>query len=71
MTLQEANHLGSGDRLVVMDAGLNRHGVGAEDGSGVYVSQFESQKNGRMVIVRLDIGETYGFRLDEVELLGP
>ena len=70
MNLEQANRLGSGDRLRVGTAGLERHGLGGDRKDGTYVSQFESPKNGRMVVVRLEGDAVYGFRLDEVELLG-
>jgi hypothetical protein len=70
MKLEQANYLGSGDRLEVLAAGLERHGVDTANPVGTYMSQFESPKNGRLIIVRIDNGDTYGFRLDEVELLG-
>ena len=67
---QQANHLGAGDRLRISPDGLERHGIDAENRAGTYVSQFESPKDGRLVIVRLDGGGTFGFRLDEVQLRG-
>jgi hypothetical protein len=70
MKLEQANYLGAGDRLRVLAPGLERHGLDTPDPVGTYVSQFESPKLGRLVIVRLDSGETFGFPLDEVELLG-
>jgi hypothetical protein len=70
MKLEQANYLGSGDRLRVLPEGLERHGIQTQNPVGSYVSQFESPKLGRLVVVRLDEGETRGFRLDEVELLG-
>lgn len=70
MNLQQANYLGSGDRLKILPEGLERHGIRPENPVGTYVSQFDSPKLGRLVVVRLDEGETRGFRLDEVELLG-
>lgn len=70
MTLEEANYLGSGARLKVLPEGLERHGIDAQNPVGTYVSQFDSPRHGRMVVVRLDEGETRGFRLAEVDLLG-
>lgn len=70
MKLQQANYLGSGDRLEILAAGLERHDIGTADAVGAYVSQFESPKRGRLIIVRVDNGEAYGFQLDEVKLLG-
>jgi hypothetical protein len=70
MKLEQANYLGSGDRLEILAAGLERHGIDTEAAVGTYVSQFESPKRGRLIIVRIDNAETYGFQLDEVELLG-
>ena len=70
MDVEQANYLGSGDRLKILPAGLERHGIHSNNPVGTYISQFESPKNGRLVIVRLDDGNTRGFRLDEVELLG-
>lgn len=70
MTLAEANYLGSGTRLKVLSEGLERHGIGSRNPIGTYVSQFDSPKLGRLVVVRLDEGEMRGFRLAEVELLG-
>ena len=70
MKLEQANYLGSGDRLKILAEGLQRHRVDTDNPVGTYVSQFESPKLGRLVIVHIDNDETYGFRLDEVELLG-
>ena len=70
MKLEHANYLGSGDRLEILAAGLERHGIDSAGPVGTYVSQFESPRRGRLIIVRIDDGETYGFQLDEVELLG-
>lgn len=70
MTLDEANHLGSGARLKVLPEGLERHGIPSQNPVGTYVAQFDSPKLGRLVVVRLDQGETRGFQLAEVELLG-
>lgn len=70
MKLEQANYLGSGDRLKVLPDGLERHGIVSQAPIGTYVSQFDSPKLGRLVVVRLDGGETRGFALDEVELLG-
>jgi hypothetical protein len=69
MKREQANYLGSGDRLRVLPAGLERHALENDNPVGTYVSQFDSPKLGRLVLVRLDSGETRGFRLDEVELL--
>jgi hypothetical protein len=69
MKLEQANYLGSGDRLRVLPDGLARHDIESENPVGTYVSQFESPKRGRLVVVRLDDGRTFGFQLDEVELL--
>ncbi len=70
MNTDQANYLGSGDRLKVLASGLERHGIESDNPVGTYVSQFESPKRGRLVVVRLDGGQTLGFQLDEVELLG-
>jgi hypothetical protein len=70
MNLEQANYLGSGDRLQVLPEGLRRHGIETRNPVGTYVSQFDSPKHGRLVVVRLDEGETRGFKLDEVEILG-
>jgi hypothetical protein len=70
MKREQANDLGSGDRLRVLPAGLERHAIASAEPVGTYVSQFDSPRHGRLVVVRLDGGETCGFRLDEVELLG-
>ena len=69
MNVEQANYLGSGDRVKVLADGLERHGVETDNPVGTYVSQFESPKRGRLVVVRLDNGQTLGFQLDEVELL--
>ena len=69
MKNEQANYLGSGDRLRVLATGLERHQLETDNPVGTYVSQFDSPKQGRLVVVRLDDGPTYGFRLDEVELL--
>lgn len=69
MKLEQANYLESGDRLEVLPGGLERHHVETDNPVGTYVSQFESPKLGRLVVARLDSGQTFGFRLDEVELL--
>ena len=70
MKLAQANYLGSGDRLEILAAGLERHDIDTTNPVGTYVSQFESPKRGRLIIVRIDNDETWGFQLDEVELLG-
>lgn len=70
MKLEQANYLGSGDRLEILAAGLERQGIRSANPVGTYVSQFESPQRGRLIIVRIDNAETYGFQLDEVELLG-
>lgn len=69
MTTEQANYLGSGDRLRVLTDGLARHRVETDNPVGTYVSQFDSPNHGRLVVVQLDDGPTFGFRLDEVELL--
>ena len=69
MTIEEANYLTSGDRLRVSTGGLARHGVESGSGDGTYVSQFESPNQGRLVVVNLQDRGSYGFRLDELELL--
>jgi len=69
MTPEQANHLGSDARLKILPAGLERHEIRTENPVGTYVSQFQSPKLGRLVVVRLDDGETRGFCLEEVELL--
>ena len=69
MNLEQANYLGSGDRLRVLPDGITRHDVETDNPVGTYVSQFESPKRGRLIVVRLDDGPTLGFQLDEVELL--
>jgi hypothetical protein len=69
MNVEQANYLGSGDRVRVLPDGLDRHDVQTDNPVGTYVSQFESPKRGRLVVVRLDNGQTLGFQLDEVELL--
>jgi len=69
MNTEQANYLGSGARLRVLAGGLERHGVETANPAGTYVSQFDSPSQGRLVVVRLDDGPTFGFRLDEVELL--
>ncbi len=70
MKLEQANYLGSGDRLEILAAGRERQDIDTANPVGTYVSQFESPKRGRLIIVRIDNGKTYGFQLDEVELLG-
>ena len=70
MNNQQANYLGSGARLKISSEGLERHGIDTDNPVGTYVSQFESPKMGRLVIVHLDNGENYGFQLGEIELLG-
>ncbi len=69
MNVEQANYLGSGDRLKVLPDGLARHDLETDNPVGTYVSQFESPGRGRLVVVRLDDGRTLGFQLDEVELL--
>ena len=70
MTLEQANYLGSGARLKILPAGLERHDIETSNPVGTYVSQFESPKRGRLLVVRLDSGAMRGFQLEEVELLG-
>ena len=69
MTLEQANYLTSGVRMLVSDDGLARHGLSSEWTRGTYVSQFESPVHGRMVVVDLDDDGAYGFRLGEIEPL--
>lgn len=69
MNIEQANYLGSGDRLRVLAEGIERHTIATDSPVGTYVSQFDSPKRGRLVVVRLDDGQTLGFQLDEVELL--
>ena len=69
MNVEQANYLGSGDRVKVLAEGLERHHVATDNPVGTYVSQFDSPKRGRLVVIRLDDGQTLGFQLDEVELL--
>jgi len=69
MTVEEANYLGPGDALRVSVEGLVRHGLDERSVQGSYVSQFESPKKGRLVIVRLPDTRAYGFQLDELEIV--
>jgi len=69
MTLEQANFLTSGLRMLVSENGLARHGLSSEWTRGTYVSQFESPVHGRMVIVNLDDDGAFGFRLREIDLL--
>ncbi len=68
MTVEEANYLGPGDAVRVSVEGLQRHGLEGRSVQGNYVSQFESPKNGRLIIIRLPDTRAYGFRLDELEI---
>lgn len=69
MTVEEANYLGPGDELRISAEGLERHGLEGRGAAGAYVSQFDSPKNGRLVIVRLADQGSYGFRLEELEIV--
>jgi hypothetical protein len=69
MTVEEANYLGPGDALRVNAEGLHRHGLEGRSAQGSYVSQFESPKNGRLIVVRLPDTRAFGFRLDELEIV--
>ena len=69
MTLEQANYLTSGLRMLVSENGLARHGLSSEWTRGTYVSQFESPSHGRMVIVNLDDDGAFGFHLGEIDLL--
>jgi hypothetical protein len=69
MTLEQANYLTSGLRMLVTDDGLARHGLSSEWTRGTYVSQFDSPVHGRMVIVDLDDDGAFGFHLGEIDLL--
>ncbi len=69
MTVEEANYLSTGDRLHVNGDGLSRHDLQGKAADGTYVSQFESPKLGRLVVVKLRQGGAFGFRLDELEVL--
>jgi len=69
MTLEQANYLTSGLRMLVSENGLARHGLSSEWTRGTYVSQFESPSHGRMVIVNLDDDGAFGFHLGEIGLL--
>jgi len=69
MTVEEANYLGPGDALRVSIEGLVRHGLEGRSVQGSYVSQFESPKKGRLIIVRLPDTRAYGFCLDELEIV--
>ena len=69
MTLEQANYLTSGLRILVSECGLTRHRLSSEWTRGTYVSQFESPVHGRMVIVNLDDDGAFGFQLEEIELL--
>ena len=69
MTAEEANYLGPGDELRISAEGLQRHDLEGRGAAGAYVSQFDSPKNGRLVIVRLAGQGSYGFRLDELEVV--
>ena len=71
MTIEEANYLSAGDRLRVSSRGLSRHDAQEASGEGSYVSQFESPGQGRLVVVKLESGGTFGFRLDELEVVRP
>lgn len=69
MTLEQANYLTSGLRILVSEGGLTRHRLSSESTRGTYVSQFESPVHGRMIIVNLDDDGAFGFQLEEIELL--
>jgi hypothetical protein len=69
MTLEQANYLTGGLRMLVSEDGLARHGLSSEWTRGTYVSQFESPAHGRMVIVNLDDDGAFGFQLGEIDLL--
>ena len=69
MTLEQANYLTSGLRMLVSEDGLARHSLSSEWTRGTYVSQFESPVHGRMVIVNLDDDGAFGFHLGEIDLL--
>lgn len=69
MTVEEANYLGPGDALRVSAEGLQRHGLDGRSVQGSYVSQFESPKQGRLVVVRLPDTRAFGFRLEELEIV--
>ncbi len=69
MTVEEANYLSTGDRLRVNADGLSRHQLQGKAADGTYVSQFESPKQGRLVVVSLRAGGAFGFRLDELDVL--
>jgi hypothetical protein len=69
MTLEQANYLTSGLRMLVTEDGLARHGLSSEWTRGTYVSQFDSPVHGRMVIVDLDDDGAFGFHLGEIDLL--
>ncbi len=69
MTVEEANYLSTGDRLRVSAGGLSRHHLQGKAADGTYVSQFESPKQGRLVVVKLRDGGAFGFRLDELEVV--
>jgi len=69
MTLEQANYLTSGLRMLVSENGLARHGLSSEWTRGTYVSQFESPSHGRMVIVNLDDDGAFGFHLGEIDVL--
>jgi len=68
MTLEQANYMTSGLRMLVSEDGLARHNLSSGWTRGTYVSQFESPVHGRMVIVNLDDDGAYGFHLGEIEL---
>lgn len=66
---RQANLLEGGDRLRVRREGLLRHDLHEETEAleGTYVSQFDSPRHGRLVVVHLPGRGNYGFRLDELE----
>lgn len=68
MNRDQANRIGPGTRLRILQGGLERHGLSPDRRRGTYVSQFVSPVHGRMLIVRLD-DASYGFRLDELEIV--
>ena len=70
MTLEEANYLSPGTRLRVLRGGMERHRLEPAESEGIYVSQLESPVHGRLVVVNFTDQGAYGFRLDELEIVG-
>ena len=52
MSVEEANYLSTGDHLRINADSLSRQELQGKAADGTYVSQFESPKQGRLVVVR-------------------